>query len=74
MRLPWRRTRLPEHAVEEAAAARAAAGEHLAQARERDPEVRRVARELREIREANHFSERLAAMLRESRAGHAPHA
>lgn len=75
MRLPWRKARVSEHAVEEATAAKAAAGEHLAQARDRDPEVKRIARGLREIRESNHFSERLAAMLRdEPRGHHAPHA
>jgi hypothetical protein len=65
---------VPEHAVEEAAAARAAAGEHLAQARERDQEVRRVAAQLREIRERNGFSERLRVMLAQEGHGHAPHA
>ena len=66
---------MPEHAVEEATAAKSAAGEHLAQARERDPEVRRVAMELRRLRESNHFSERLAAMLHdEPRGHHAPNA
>jgi hypothetical protein len=74
MRLPWRKARVPARDVEEATAARTAAGEHLALARERETEVRRVAGTLRELRESNHFSERLAAMLRESGHGHAPHA
>lgn len=74
MRLPWRKTRLPECVLDEAVAARAAAGEHLAQARERDPEVRQVARGLKEIRERNGFRDGLRAMLdAEPRGHHAPH-
>lgn len=74
MRLPWRKTRLPQHETADALAAKAAAAEHLAQAHARDPEVRRVARQLRELRESNHFSERLREMLRTEGQGHVPHA
>lgn len=74
MRVPWR-NRLPEHAIEEAQAAVCAAGEHLAQARARDREVRIVSSGLRRARERNGFSEGLAAMLRAEAGrghGHAP--
>lgn len=74
MRLPWRKARVPEEAFEEAVAAKAAAGEHLAEARGRGAEVRRVASGLKEKRERNGFSEGLRAMLRAEEHGHAPHA
>lgn len=74
MRLPWRKARVPEEAFEEAAAAKAAAGEHLAEARRRGPEVRRVASGLQEKRMRNGFSEGLRAMLTQEERGHAPHA
>lgn len=74
MWLPWHKARLPEEAFEEAAAAKAAAGEHLAEARERGPEVRRVSLGLKEKRERNGFSEGLRAMLAREDHGHAPHA
>lgn len=74
MWLPWHKARLPEEAFEEAAAAKAAAREHLAEVRGRAPEVRRVAAGLREKRERNGFSEGLRAMLRAEEHGHAPHA
>jgi hypothetical protein len=65
---------LPEHVVEEAAAAKQAATEHLNQVRARDREVRQIAQQLREIRERNGFSEGLRAMLAQEGQGHAPHA
>lgn len=74
MRLPWHKARLAEQDFEEAAAARTAAGEHLAEVRERGPAVTRVANGLREKRERNGFSEGLRAMLRAEEHGHAPHA
>jgi len=74
MRLPWRRARVSERDFDEARAAKSAAGEHLAQARERNPEVLRIARGLREKRERNGFSEGLREMLRAEGHGRAPHA
>lgn len=75
MRLSWRKTRITEAAFEEGRAAARAGSEHLAQAREREHDVRQVAARLKEIRQSNHFSERIAAMLREEPGGrHAPHA
>lgn len=74
MRLPWHRTRVPPQAIEDAEAAVAAADEHLALVKEREPEVRAVVDRLRELRQSNHFSERLAEMLAEQpRGGHRAH-
>ena len=72
MRLPWHRSRIAPGRLEEAEAEAAAAQERLERARARDPEVRRIMRELRELRQHNHFSESLAAMLRQEGDGHAP--
>jgi len=73
MRLPWHKARVAPERLEEARAEAAAAQERLDQTRARGPEVRRLAASLRELRQENHFSERLAAMLTQEGKGHAPH-
>lgn len=74
MRLPWHRERIPAERFEEAHAMVEAAQGHLDEALARDSEVADLWARLRMIRERNHFSEGLAAMLQDSRHGHAPHA
>lgn len=68
---PWRRrpqtppTSAPAHTGGAAAHRRAEVG--LAHQRAQQPEVARVARSLRELRERNHFAETIAATFREGR-------
>lgn len=56
MKWPWRGEREPEGTGTEA---RQAAEQNLADARDRWPEVNRVSKSLRELRERNHFAEQL---------------
>lgn len=51
---------------EEARRVLASAQEGLAQAQQRQPEVSRVARSLREMRQRNHFAESIQKTFRES--------
>jgi len=62
MRWPWSRRRK----AEEAEALRAAQ-ERLDDAKRKDAEVNSLADQLRQIRDANHFAEMLAASFRDRR-------
>lgn len=55
MKWPWSRSREETGGAE----ARAQAEERLAEARERWPEVNRVSKSLRDLRERNHFAEQI---------------
>ena len=73
MRLPWHKAaRVEPGRLAEAKAEAQAAQTRLDQTKERGVEVRRVAASLRDLRQANHFSESLAAMLAREGRGHAP--
>jgi len=56
----WRK----EQHTDEAEKAREKAQADLDETRARWPEVRRVAASLREVREANHFAERIESLIR----------
>lgn len=75
MRLPWKREPSRPPAADESGLAQAAAAQRdalagLQQARHRSPEVRAVVDRLRELRESNHFAERVQQALRD---GYGPH-
>jgi hypothetical protein len=74
MRLPWGRRAERDGQLADARQAVAEAKQGARAVEEREPQVRQVVDNLREIRQSNHFSERLAAVLREyPRGHHAPH-
>lgn len=72
MRLPWHKSRIPAERFEEARAVAQASQDTLERVRARVHVDAAQTRRLSELRERNHFSEGLRAMLRAEDGRHAP--